>query len=289
MRYRSFGRGGRTISALTLAVGEGPANEAERVRLVYAALEAGINAFELQSTEPDLAAALGKGLSAVERSLVLVSLRLPAAAGLRPDDLVGAIEGPILSGRLGRLDALILEDAGEAAASLRPTIEAAQAAGRLGLGGVGGAGAEEALGSGAYRLLSTPFHLGSGWIDRNRVKKAVESGAVVIGRDSHPLAAAVAADARPARGGFLGLGRRAPPVEKIDAYAFLRHTPGWSAEEICLAYALLEPALATVVITAASPEALEQLAQTPERELPTGLPAQIEMARFSGRRPSTSA
>jgi hypothetical protein len=67
----------------------------------------------------------------------------------------------------------------------------------------------------------------------------------------------------------------------MGSYAFLDRTHGWDAEEICIAYALTEPALATVQIEPASIARLEQLAQIPDREMPPGLAAQIEMARFS--------
>ena len=58
-------------------------------------------------------------------------------------------------------------------------------------------------------------------------------------------------------------------------------TRNWSPEEICLAYALTEPSLATVQIHAERAERLEALAAIPDREMPPGVSAQIEMARFS--------
>ena len=70
-------------------------------------------------------------------------------------------------------------------------------------------------------------------------------------------------------------------ISFADSYAFLDATHNWTAEEICLAYALTEPALATVQLFAPSLDRLERLAETPEREMPPGLSAQIEMARWS--------
>ena len=64
-------------------------------------------------------------------------------------------------------------------------------------------------------------------------------------------------------------------------YAFLENTPGWKADEICLAYALTEPCLASVQVRPSSLVELERLAAVVERDMPPGLAAQIEMARFS--------
>ena len=77
------------------------------------------------------------------------------------------------------------------------------------------------------------------------------------------------------------LGRRKEPLAGIGGYGFLENTPGWTAEEICLAYVLTEPAVTTVRFEVDRIEHLERLAEVPDRDLPTGVAAQIEMARFS--------
>ena len=41
---------------------------------------------------------------------------------------------------------------------------------------------------------------------------------------------------------------RANPLAGAGTYAFLENTRGWKSEEICLAYALTEPCLASVQI-----------------------------------------
>ena len=88
-----------------------------------------------------------------------------------------------------------------------------------------------------------------------------------------------------ASGGFLGRllggGRKAPA--HAPGYAFLSAIPGWTAEQVCLAYALTEPSLTSVLIHPRSVEALEQLAAVTDRDLPSQLPAQIEMARFAAQ------
>jgi hypothetical protein len=52
-------------------------------------------------------------------------------------------------------------------------------------------------------------------------------------------------------------------------------------EEICLAYALTEPSLATMQVTSDRVRQLEALASVAERDLPAGVSTRIEMARFS--------
>jgi hypothetical protein len=71
------------------------------------------------------------------------------------------------------------------------------------------------------------------------------------------------------------------PLVGMGTYAFLENTSNWKSEELCLAYALTEPCLASVQIVADRADRLESLAAITERDLPPGVGAQIEMARFS--------
>jgi hypothetical protein len=71
------------------------------------------------------------------------------------------------------------------------------------------------------------------------------------------------------------------PLAGAGTYAFLERTRNWTAEEICLAHALTEPSLSSVQVSAERSERIEALAAIPDREMPPGVSAQIEMARFS--------
>ena len=77
-------------------------------------------------------------------------------------------------------------------------------------------------------------------------------------------------------------GRAASPLD-VGGYAFLHNTHNWKAEDLCLAYALTEPSLASVQIDAGDVDRLDGLAAVSERDLPPGLGAQIEMARFGDK------
>jgi hypothetical protein len=79
------------------------------------------------------------------------------------------------------------------------------------------------------------------------------------------------------------------PLAGAGTYAFLNRTRGWTPEEICLAHALTEPSLSSVQVSADRAERVEALAAIPEREMPPGVSAQIEMARFSSVAPERMA
>ena len=68
-------------------------------------------------------------------------------------------------------------------------------------------------------------------------------------------------------------------IPSTRAYCFT--CKGWTAEEICLAYCLTEPSIASVLVECEDPEHLAALAAVPDRDMPPGLAAQVEMARFA--------
>ncbi|HTI66188.1 MAG TPA: aldo/keto reductase [Caulobacteraceae bacterium] len=299
MRYRPFARSGGAVSALSLALTDRPMRPEERVKLIYAALEAGINTFELQSRDPEVGAALGEALSAIERRMVFVALRIgwsrdrngKRVRDLTTDGLTGAIEAALASTRLDRLDVAIFDtlESEVLPPHVVPSLQSAQQAGRVRMLGIAGAeGADPHIGSGVFEVLETPFNVHSGWIERNRLKRAVEADMAVVGTDFHPFNRR-AAD-KPAAGP-LGL-RRLLGGDKSTfdgPYTFLERTPGWTAEEACLAFALTEPSLTTVQTRSFEATALQKLAAAVERDLPNGLSAQIEMARFSTHEKSGAA
>jgi hypothetical protein len=84
--------------------------------------------------------------------------------------------------------------------------------------------------------------------------------------------------------GLFGLGgapKRPPQSRQADAFGFLYRTPNWPAEAICLSYVLTDPTISSVIVRANDTERLNMLAATPERDLPPGLAAQIEMGRVT--------
>jgi aryl-alcohol dehydrogenase-like predicted oxidoreductase len=130
--------------------------------------------------------------------------------------------------------------------------------------------------SGAFEILQAPFNLTSGWRERHRLRAAGANDMSVIGYRWFPDALRRLTEAQ-----IQAKSPRSRPLTATGTYAFLESTYGWRPEEICLAYALTEPSLASVQVRASTPAEIERLAAVVERDLPPGLSAQIEMARFS--------
>ena len=285
MRYRPLGVTGTSVSALTLALPAGALKEGEAYRLACTALEQGINSFDLADGDAAAASAIRQVVASVGRKLLVLTLHLSDDAA---EDAPLRIREALHATGAGCFDIVLFDGAGltpdlmEMAAALRRN----QWTRAVGLSGDGDM-LDTGLTAGGLDVLSVAYNLRSGWPERNRIKTATGLGLTIIGRDFH-IDARTAAKAQ----GPKGLGRlfqRGAAQEAHDAYAFLRQTRGWTSEQICLAYALTEPALATVQVETTSPVLLRQFAETTERELPTGAGAQIEIARFAALRQAGAA
>lgn len=291
MRYRPFGNSGMAVSAVSLMLRDGGrrGREGDYRAQVLAALEAGINCFELAGASPVLLEAVGEALSAVDRRLVFVTWGLDAreCLGLSAQELSAKVQPVVDGAGLAYIDLLMLHDPREA-----PSLEAIsrlkdfQESGAARLLGVSGDSdfIDGYMTTGAFDAISTTYNLVSGWKERNRVKRAAERDMAVIGCDVWPKSLSeMKIEPMGKRGLF---GPRPHPLKGVGGYHFLTHTPGWTAEEISLAYALTEPAIATAQVEGADLARLKRLADVPERDLPTGVAAQIEMARFSAPPPA---
>jgi aryl-alcohol dehydrogenase-like predicted oxidoreductase len=279
------------VSAVSLTLGDDQTRSraSDWVALIYAALESGINTFEVSGSDPAIMDGVAEALQAIERRLVFITWRLgtvPTSDGpLRDfsgDGLTQQICAVLARTGLDYLDVALLDDprVHELPQDALVALGEVKAAGAANLLGV--AGEDDALdayiSTGAFDVLATPFNLTSGWKDRLRVRSAVQGDMAVIGYRAYPETfhrSATASAQAAAKGGKGG------PLQGMGSYAFLDRTQHWDAEEICLAYALTEPALATVEIRPGAIARMEQLAAVADREMPPGLAAQIEMARFA--------
>jgi aryl-alcohol dehydrogenase-like predicted oxidoreductase len=280
---------------LTLRVDEDtPA--AVRTDLIAAALDAGINSFDLGGLDPSMLEEVGPALAVVDRSLLYVSVRFGVALDrggqivrdFSPERLVRAMDETTSRSRLGHLDLALLDDPAAPELPLR-TLQALKAArdeGRVRRLGVCGAGPamDAYINTGAFDMLVTPYSLTSGWQDRHRLKAATAEEMSVFGYGYYPHEIRKRGTAARVGGLLSRLFGRTASADDLPShagYAFLDAVSGWTPEEICLAFALTEPGLSSVVVAPDSVEALKALATVPERELPPNLPAQIEMARFA--------
>lgn len=288
MRYRPFGGSGTAVSAISLRLEDQPRLKAGDWRkLIYAALESGINSFEFDGVSPAMIEGAAEAFSTVERRLLFIGWRLRASSdrALKAQAVHDMIDQALDRTGLGHLDLAMLDDpdANAFPAETLEQLKALKNARLIRLLGVAGAGDQfdAYAASGQLAAVATPFNLASGWIERNRVRLAMSREMAVIGLDYWPETL------REERKSFLPKPslwrRRTDPLADVGGYDFLHNTPGWSPQQICLAYALTEPSLATVRVTAAAPAEIEALAAIVERDLPTGCAAQIEMARFSAQ------
>jgi aryl-alcohol dehydrogenase-like predicted oxidoreductase len=302
MRYRPFGVAGQAVSAVTLSLGArdvagGP--EAGR-DLIYSALEAGINSYRLETADPVLAEVLGQALKHVDRKLVQVSLTLGAGDGRRGSDrdfsaegITSAIDKTLQASGLGHFDLAILDEPGdhELPQSTLNALKALRATERVRLLGIGGDGdvMDTYVSTGAFDVLATPFHVNASWQVRSRLRAAREGDMAIFVYGYFPDSLNTAKKAATAhvekkRGlfGFGGPKARGGPLAHAGTFAFLHRTNNWSAEAICLAYALTDPSVSSVMIEASDVDRLIALSQVPDRDMPPGLAAQIEMARVAG-------
>lgn len=301
MRYRPFGRSGRSVSAVTLNLGEktlargrmsGPA-------LVTEALEQGINSFHLDTPDPILGDLVGRAIAEVDRRLLFVSARVgnlrqrgQTIRDLSPAGVTAAIDQLLLASGLDHLDMVLLDEPSEDELShaTLSALKALRASGRIEMLGIAGADdvMDAYVSTNAFDVLVTPFNVHASWATRNRIRSAVERDMAVMGYDYFPttlssLKSVEAQQDEPKRGlfGWGGGARQDSPFKGVGTFSFLHQTPGWDAEDICLAYALSEPTLSSAIIDTADTAKLERLAEVPDRNMPPGMPAQIEMARVN--------
>ena len=299
MRYRSFGRSGQAISALQLGLDDENLRPADMVNLVLGALEAGINGFEARYNNTAAVHAIGQGVSALDRKLVVVGLRVPPppdgdVRNLSRDGVVRILQDALRNTGLRWIDYLIIEDPqpGEISAAFLVTIEAARQAKRLRYVGVSGDSLviDDIIERNSVQIYAARYNLRSSAQTRTRIRMAIHGGMIVLGQDYHPRIIREGGyrdmpDAAPRKsGGLLSLVSGRPKtitVERARPYAFLDRVRGWAADAVCLAYALNEPALSSIRISPTRLDDLAALAETVERDMPTGVAAQIELARVA--------
>jgi aryl-alcohol dehydrogenase-like predicted oxidoreductase len=291
MRYRPFGKSGMAISAISLAltdVGEGR-QRVDWKGLIFDALENGINAFEIVGQDPGIIDGLAAALDSIERHLVFVSKRLgPTLSGENDFSAIGmarTVQAVLARTGLDYFDAVLLNDPAEDALSqealeMLKSLRDDGEARHIGITGEGKA-VDAYISSRNFDVLCMPYSLQSGWISRNRIREACDHNMTIMGYEFLPASLAEPPSERPilSRRLFWGGPKSAEEI-KAEAYAFLHETYGWSAEEIALAYALTQPALATVQLTTDQASRICELAAIAERDMPPGLAPRIEMARF---------
>ena len=272
MRYRPFGRSGLVVSAVSLLLDGDLRRSAREWRdLVGLGLDCGINAFEIAGDSPAVVEGAAEMLAEVERELLFVAWR-PKTFTADPGNTVEAF---VARTGLEYLDLLAFDGPPVTC----PSLDSLRGTRRVRAYGLAGQDDESDLliQRGSFDAIAAPYSPISGWKDRNRLKAAAERDMAVFAHSIWPE------EMHPKKPGLLKkplLKDRSNPLAGAGSYRFLETTPGWTAEEICLAYVLTEPAVTTVRIEADSADRVQRLAEVAEKDLPTGVAAQIEMARF---------
>ncbi|MDO9222806.1 MAG: hypothetical protein Q7U20_03740 [Caulobacter sp.] len=272
MRYRPYGKSGQVVSAVSLLLDSATRRSSrEWSGLVMAAMDLGVNGFEIAGDAPPLIEGVSEALSTVERDLLFIAWR-PRALPAEPGHV---LESFLSRTGLGYLDLLNFDDA-------PPPFDVLQRLRDQRWVRSFGLTSDDddtdlLIARGAFDALTTCYSPVSGWRDRNRLKHAADKGMAVIARNIWPECI----QPKPVLFKKPLLGKGKNPLAGIGGYRFLESTPGWTAEDICLAYVLTEPAVTTVRFQIERIEHLQRIAEVPDRDLPTGVAAQIEMARFS--------
>jgi len=299
MRYRPFGRSGLALSTLGLHL---PAhvltkNRGLMEKLLTTALENGINTFHFETADPKTLAAAANIFSVVERRLLFLSIGASDTAwdGMTYElaPLKERLRGAIKDSGLMWLDLVLFDKAGtamlpQASHDFAKTLQRSKMLRYI------GARAETAdmadlIQSRRFDVLRTGFDIDSSWDKRRQIDAAIAHEMAVFAEDTFPERYSNASNLIPqeAKRGWFGA-KAKNPLAGAGTYAFLHQTPEWTPEELCLGFALSQPCVSCIYVTADTPAHLEALAQVPERHLPSSVPAQIEMARFTSHTPKAA-
>ncbi|WP_374575675.1 aldo/keto reductase [Phenylobacterium sp.] len=287
MRYRPFGISGKAVSAISLLMRESPTLPTPLAwrSFIFAAMECGVNCFEMVAGSEAMCAGLQGALQAVERRLLFLTWRIRGEPGrpLTADIISASVRGGLQRTHCAYFDLLMFDEQAfatltEDAHRLLDDMRSAGVALQMGVAGRGPV-IDAVIADPTFEVAASPFNLTSGWDVRRRMKEAVAANMALIGYDVFPQALLKPQAVQPQKTGLFR--RHVEPLAGAGTYAFLHETSGWAASELCLAYALTEPAFATIQVEVARAEILERMCAVADRDLPTGVAAQIEMARFS--------
>src|SRR5688572_1462871 len=115
MRYRPFGATGKAVSSVSLLLREtsaAPTPQAWR-SLLFAAMECGINCFEMVAGSAVLPRGMQEAMQAVERSLLFISWRIQGDARrpLSAEELGASVRAGLGHSGAGYFDLLMLDEA----------------------------------------------------------------------------------------------------------------------------------------------------------------------------------
>jgi len=258
MRYRPLAHLPMAVSAIALKLDDRFQRSAPGwSALTLAALDCGINCFEVYGRSPALVDGVGQALRTVERRLIYLTWRfgpcaMPqqyAASAYAPEGMESLAKAIVARTGLEYIDLIQLDDPGgrDLSAQGLQALKQMKAQGLARALGVAGQGEEidAYISTGAFDALTMPFSMLSGSRERRRMKAAADRNMTVMADSFYPKAMLALAEAAKPKKGLLGFNAKTHALTP-QPYTFLHTTADWTAEEICLAYALTEPTLASV-------------------------------------------
>ena len=290
MRFRSFGRSGKVVSAISLLLRETEvgSNLAAWRATAISALENGINFFELSAQGDALPMGVAAALDTLERHLVLLGWRVhhQGRLPLTGRNLMANVQDGLRKTRAGYFDTLMLEEhayncLNDEGHKCLAELKTAGICTRIGIVGEG-ATVDRCLKVGSFDLLSTSCDMTSDAQTRRRVRDASDQDLIVIARNPIPMDLIKSSQVPLTRriGQVLGMVPK-HSLAGAGTFQFLHTTPEWTAADLCIAYLMTEPSMATVMFEADNPETIAKWASIADRDLPAGISAQVEMARFA--------
>lgn len=302
MRYRPFGRSGLALSTVGLRLRYDHLHKKPDLlrRLILAGLENGINTYHFDTTDVEFLKIAAETFSVVERRLLFIcvnahdSHQLADAQAYALAPLKERLRGVVKDSGLEWVDLLVFGQPGacmvpEASLAFVKSLQSVRMVRYL----CAEAETEDMgwlLANRQFDVIKTRFDIDSSWDKRRQIDNAISLEINMFAERFFPEIYKNAKDHVPsaARRGWFG-GKAKDPLAGAGTHAFLHTTPEWTPEQLCLAYALSQTTLSCIFIESDSPEHLESLAEVTERQMPSSVPAQIEMARFNDQIPKDSA
>ena len=292
MLYRRCPHSGLALSAIRLRLSAHSfrKNPADAREIIERALENGINAFQIDSSEIGFLHQISQVLKVVDRSILFIGMTAR-------DDLGASYAGPIalaaLKQRLAeavrlpglqRLDMVTFQSAEFRA--LAPEDHAFLR--RLGeTHTVGQVGVQlepndylGVLDAGYPTAILTDFDVTAGKARRRMVEDASRRNLTVFAQNYYPARLIESRPGESIRTHLQTLNTGAGLLGP-DKFSFLTNEIGWTAEEICLGFTLSQLQIISTGVAARSPDHLDGLARVVGRTLPRALHAHIELGTFA--------
>lgn len=152
---------------------------------------------------------------------------------------------------------------------------------RIGVVGDGDA-VDQCLRERKFDVLSTSYDVTANGQGRRRCREAADKEIVVLVRNPIPTQLIKDSEIPLTRKATSLFGvKPRDSLEGVGTFQFLRTTRDWTPQDICLAFLLTEPTMASVMLETTKPNDFAHLDALSDRDLPSGVPAQIEIARFA--------